>query len=119
MIIQGKEESFQGRLDRLTLVRRLKAERLDKEEGVPDSDLYSDVSSTVSGSTSSAQTYRSMKSRRKLERKKYTLKEGSVNEDLGIIVALHDLIQSTDALCGMSNPCSFKACASFKKCYVG
>ena len=43
---------------------------------------------------------RSSKNRRKLERKKYSLKEGSRHEDLALIAAMGDIVTSTDKIQG-------------------
>ncbi|KAG0711938.1 Elongator complex protein 1 [Chionoecetes opilio] len=67
---------------------------LAAEDAPLDCDLYSDAS-TVSGrpstaSSATARSQRSSKSRRKLERKKYSTREGGPQEDLGLVAALHE-----------------------------
>ncbi|XP_076056074.1 elongator complex protein 1 [Oratosquilla oratoria] len=123
--IEDMKELLERQCARLLLVRNTKEkehmELLEgKEEGL-DSDLYSD-SSTVSGMSYSrphtvsskagtsitGRTYRSAKNKRKLERKKFSTKEGSTYEDLGLIAALHELISRAHQL---TTPVSSLLCA--------
>ncbi|XP_049566904.1 elongator complex protein 1 isoform X2 [Orcinus orca] len=71
-----------------------------------ESDLFSETSSVVSGSDMSGKyshsnsriSARSSKNRRKAERKKHSLKEGSPLEDLALLEALSDVVQGTEKL---------------------
>nr|XP_053646300.1 putative elongator complex protein 1 isoform X1 [Cherax quadricarinatus]XP_053646301.1 putative elongator complex protein 1 isoform X1 [Cherax quadricarinatus] len=80
-------------------------------EGHLDSDLYSDTStvtgitysrSPVTGSrasiSTSGRTYRSTKNKKKLERKKFSTKEGGAHEDLGLVTALHTVFVTADCM---------------------
>ncbi len=59
--------------------------------GVPRSAAKSHAASLATRASSSNRS-KSSKNRRKHEKKKYSTKEGSVFEDLGLIAALHDLV---------------------------
>ncbi|XP_029775496.1 elongator complex protein 1 [Suricata suricatta] len=71
-----------------------------------ESDLFSETSSVLSGSDMSGRyshsnsriSARSSKNRRKAERKKHSLKEGSPLEDLALLEALNEVVQSTEKL---------------------
>ncbi|XP_059830752.1 elongator complex protein 1 isoform X1 [Hypanus sabinus] len=98
---------------RLKIVREMK---LKAQEGLldeemadgPDSDLYSERSSLWSaGGMSSKYSHsnsrisaRSSKNRRKAERKKHSLKEGSAMEDIALLEALKEIICTVDKLTG-------------------
>ncbi|KAA0192735.1 hypothetical protein HAZT_HAZT001903 [Hyalella azteca] len=107
--ISALSVSFSESCSRLSVVRELKEkEYLDSLEHHDDTQLDGDVycdSSTVTGhstrsasSGASGRTYRSAKNRRKLERKKFSTKEGSAYEDLGLISELHGMITRADEL---------------------
>ncbi|CAL4166380.1 unnamed protein product [Meganyctiphanes norvegica] len=114
--IERISKEFKDNLTRLAVVRQNKErEHLDLLEGKGeeqlDADLYSDTSTVTgmsysrsnatrsqTGSAASTRTYRSSKNRRKLERKKYSTKEGSAFEDLGLMAALHELMTSADQM---------------------
>ena len=55
----------------------------------------------ASFSTSLISDRRSSKNRRKAERKKYSLKEGSPLEDLALLEALSEVVQSIDKMKGL------------------
>ena len=119
--INDKITTFNQHFERLVLVREnLEKDHLDflegKEENNLDSDLYSDTSTvtgfsqsrsratrSLTGSQKSGKSHMSSKSKRKLERKKHSTKEGSAFEDLGLVTALHELISST---CKLVDPVS-------------
>ncbi|XP_067839650.1 elongator complex protein 1 [Heptranchias perlo] len=98
---------------RLAVVREIKEKAregfLDEEvaDG-PDSDLYSEASSlrSISGMSSkyshsnSRVSARSSKNRRKAERKRHSLKEGSLLEDIALLEALGEIICMVDKLTG-------------------
>ncbi|XP_078070069.1 elongator complex protein 1 isoform X2 [Mustelus asterias] len=98
---------------RLSVVREIKEKEqdgfLDEEvaDG-PDSDLYSEASSLRSASGMSSKyshsnsriSARSSKNRRKAERKRHSLKEGSPLEDVALLEALREIICTLDKLTG-------------------
>ncbi|XP_030050201.1 LOW QUALITY PROTEIN: elongator complex protein 1 [Microcaecilia unicolor] len=95
---------------RLTIVRELKQQaqgRLDEEAPeVLDSDLFSETSSIMTASDTSGKyshsnsriSSRSSKNRRKAERKRYSLKEGSPLEDVALLEALGEIMSSVEKL---------------------
>lgn len=94
---------------RLMLVRELKAKQEELGEGDVDDGAFSDVASvtsrTVGGSVTgssaisgSIATMRTSRNRKKQERKKYVLKEGSRYEDLALVIALGEVLSSADKL---------------------
>lgn len=114
-------------VERLAIVRETKQQQqLDFLEGNAvdgclDSDLYSDTSTVTGaslsrsltssssrpGSSTSGKTYRSTKNKRKIERKKYSTKEGSPYEDLGLVAALHEIYTAADAMvAGITTLCT-------------
>ncbi|KAK4306410.1 hypothetical protein Pmani_021766 [Petrolisthes manimaculis] len=114
-------------VERLAKVRETKQQQqLDLLEGNAidgqlDSDLYSDTSTVTGaslsrsltsgssrpGSSTSTRTYRSTKSKKKLERKKYSTKEGSPYEDLGLVAALHEIFTAADTMvAGVTSLCT-------------
>ncbi|XP_076373726.1 elongator complex protein 1 isoform X2 [Tachypleus tridentatus] len=114
-MIQEVTEKIITYTQRLKCVRKTK--RLKKTEVLcdetfsNDTDLYSDISS-VSGLSSKLPSFackrasslsgslmtRCTSRKKKENRKKYTLKEGSQNEDLALIAALSDLFHSSDRM---------------------
>uniref|UniRef100_A0A4W3I734 Elongator complex protein 1 n=1 Tax=Callorhinchus milii TaxID=7868 RepID=A0A4W3I734_CALMI len=98
---------------RLEVVREIKEKTcqgfLDEElPGEPDSDLYSEASSVWSASATGSKyshsnsriSARSSKNRRKAERKRHSLKEGSPLEDVALVEALAEIIRTVDELTG-------------------
>ncbi|XP_041042916.1 elongator complex protein 1 isoform X2 [Carcharodon carcharias] len=96
---------------RLAVVREIKEKELEGflDEEVadgPDSDLYSEASSLRSASgmgskyshSNSRISARSSKNRRKAERKRHSLKEGSLLEDVALLEALREIIWTVDKL---------------------
>ncbi|KAL7988535.1 hypothetical protein Chor_007454 [Crotalus horridus] len=111
--LETKKAEFSRHRKRLSVVRELKQqaqnELLDHEaSNCPESDLFSDTSSLVTASdTSSKYTHsnsrisaRSSKNRRKAERKKHSLKEGSPLEDVALLEALGEIVRNIDNLKG-------------------
>lgn len=104
-LIATNEDQFSQQRSRLKVVREQnKANPTDFDNFCNrDSDLYSDAGSTtgsVSSNSSrssrgSVKSHRSGKSRRKYERKMASLKEGSLYEDIALVIALHTLIANT------------------------
>ncbi|ETE71760.1 Elongator complex protein 1, partial [Ophiophagus hannah] len=113
VFLETQKAEFSHHRKRLSVVRELKQqaqnELLDHEaSNCPESDLFSDTSSLVTASdTSSKYTHsnsrisaRSSKNRRKAERKKHSLKEGSPLEDVALLEALGEIVRSVDNLKG-------------------
>lgn len=109
--LDAQTTTFIRHKKRLLVVRELKeqAQQLNPDCEVPcdqESDLFSETSSVVSGSemsdkyshSNSRISARSSKNRRKAERKKHSLKEGSPLEDLALLEALHEMVQSIEKL---------------------
>ncbi|XP_065575394.1 elongator complex protein 1-like isoform X1 [Artemia franciscana] len=103
LMISNLESSFITSYKRLENVRKENAERESRlaygEEVENPLDLASEAGSTITGTmtsgsryTGSSRSIRSSKNKRKLERKLYSTKEGSPYEDLGLVVALHEMM---------------------------
>ncbi|XP_075416395.1 elongator complex protein 1 [Tenrec ecaudatus] len=110
-LLDSQTATFCRHKKRLLVVRELKeqAQQMNLEdEGPhgPESDLFSETSSVVSGSDLSGRyshsnsriSARSSKNRRKAERKRHSLKEGSPLEDLALLEALSEVVQSVEKL---------------------
>ncbi|XP_064474932.1 putative elongator complex protein 1 [Ornithodoros turicata] len=103
-------ETWQKHCNRLTVVRELKMSCDQGPEDDTDDGAYSDVASLSSRPatersiksatvlTGSIATMRTARNKKKQERKKYTLKEGSRFEDLALVVALAEAVSSADKL---------------------
>uniref|UniRef100_A0A4W3IE94 Elongator complex protein 1 n=1 Tax=Callorhinchus milii TaxID=7868 RepID=A0A4W3IE94_CALMI len=93
---------------RLEVVREIKEKTYEELPGEPDSDLYSEASSVWSASATGSKyshsnsriSARSSKNRRKAERKRHSLKEGSPLEDVALVEALAEIIRTVDELTG-------------------
>ncbi|XP_056425712.1 elongator complex protein 1 isoform X3 [Hyla sarda] len=109
LFLDGQKTTFLRHKQRLSIVRDLKEKAqqglLDDEiPGGPESDLFSDTSSIVTASDMSGKyshsnsriSSRSSKNRRKAERKKHSLKEGSPLEDVALLEALGEIIRTVD-----------------------
>ncbi|KAM4054060.1 elongator complex protein 1 isoform 1-T2 [Anomaloglossus baeobatrachus] len=109
IFLDSQKMTFLRHKQRLTVVRDLKEKArqvlLDDEiPGGPDSDLFSDTSSIMTASDMSGKyshsnsriSSRSSKNRRKAERKKYSLKEGSPLEDVALLEALGEIVRTVD-----------------------
>ncbi|XP_076997441.1 elongator complex protein 1 isoform X1 [Tamandua tetradactyla] len=109
--LDSQTAMFNRHKKRLLVVRELKEQaqqmNLDNEVRLGlESDLFSDTSSVLSASDRSGRyshsnsriSARSSKNRRKAERKKHSLKEGSPLEDLALLEALNEVIQSIEKL---------------------
>ena len=109
--LDKKQEVFDEHLKRLeeVVVMKEKLAEGNFEEtdiNIEDVDMYSDVTSQVGGQSLASKTKsnpaslktrntnrtKSSRNKRKQERKKYSTKEGSKHEDLGLMAALHDLM---------------------------
>ncbi|XP_066469477.1 elongator complex protein 1 [Tiliqua scincoides] len=111
--LETQKATFSRHKKRLSVVRELKQQARNDlldlgAPNCPESDLFSDASSVVTASdTSSKYTHsnsrisaRSSKNRRKAERKKHSLKEGSPLEDIALLEVLGEIVRSVDSLKG-------------------
>ncbi|XP_047441498.1 elongator complex protein 1 [Mugil cephalus] len=107
VFLEAQTGTFSRHRTRLAVVRELKEKaRLDMldEDGpdCPDAELYSEASSVMTGSkysqSNSRISSRSSKNRRKAERKKLSLKEGSPMEDRALMQALGEIITTVDKM---------------------
>ncbi|XP_020493134.2 elongator complex protein 1 [Labrus bergylta] len=105
--LEAQVATFTRHRTRLAVVREQKEKaRLDMldEDGpdCPDAELYSEASSVMTGSkyshSNSRISSRSSKNRRKAERKKMSLKEGSPMEDRALMCAMSDIITTVDKM---------------------
>ncbi|CAJ1059191.1 elongator complex protein 1 [Xyrichtys novacula] len=105
--LEAQVATFTRHRTRLAVVREQKEKaRLDMldEDGpdCPDAELYSEASSVLTGSkyshSNSRISSRSSKNRRKAERKKLSLKEGSPMEDRALMCALGDITTTVDKM---------------------
>ncbi|TKS72801.1 Elongator complex protein 1 [Collichthys lucidus] len=105
--LEAQTATFTRHKTRLAVVREQKEKaRLDMldEDGpdCPDAELYSEASSVMTGSkyshSNSRISSRSSKNRRKAERKKLSLKEGSPLEDKALMYALGEIITAVDKM---------------------
>uniref|UniRef100_A0A8C9YC74 Elongator complex protein 1 n=1 Tax=Sander lucioperca TaxID=283035 RepID=A0A8C9YC74_SANLU len=105
--LEAQVATFTRHRTRLAVVREQKEKaRLDMldDDGpdCPDAELYSEASSVMSGSkyshSNSRISSRSSKNRRKAERKKLSLKEGSPMEDRALMYALGEILTTVDKM---------------------
>ncbi|XP_070693015.1 elongator complex protein 1 [Pempheris klunzingeri] len=105
--LEAQAATFTRHRTRLAVVREQKEKaRLDMlDEDVPDcpdAELYSEASSVMTGSkysqSNSRISSRSSKNRRKAERKKLSLKEGSPMEDRALMHALGEITTTVDKM---------------------
>ncbi|XP_027406256.1 elongator complex protein 1 [Bos indicus x Bos taurus] len=109
--LDSQTATFSRHKKRLLVVRELKEQAQpvsldDEAPHGPESDLFSETSSVMSGSNLSGRyshsnsriSARSSKNRRKAERKKHSLKEGSPLEDVALLEALSEVVQGTEKL---------------------
>uniref|UniRef100_A0A8C9U140 Elongator complex protein 1 n=1 Tax=Scleropages formosus TaxID=113540 RepID=A0A8C9U140_SCLFO len=109
--LEGQKATFIRHKNRLSVVRELKEkarlELLDEDApDCPDSELFSEASSMITASATGSKyshsnsriSARSSKNRRKAERKKYSLKEGSPLEDVALLHALTETLYTVDKL---------------------
>ncbi|XP_019372711.1 PREDICTED: elongator complex protein 1 isoform X2 [Gavialis gangeticus] len=113
VFVNSQQTTFACYKKRLLVVRELKEQArqglLDDEVArCPESDLLSETGSVMMASDASSKyshsnsriSVCSSKNRRKAERKRHSLKEGSPLEDVALLEALGDIIRATDALKG-------------------
>uniref|UniRef100_A0A7N9ARD8 Elongator complex protein 1 n=1 Tax=Mastacembelus armatus TaxID=205130 RepID=A0A7N9ARD8_9TELE len=107
VFLEAQVATFTRHRARLAVVREQKQKaRLDMldEDGpdCPDAELYSEASSVMTSSkysqSNSRISSRSSKNRRKAERKKLSLKEGSPMEDRALMHALGEIITTVDKM---------------------
>nr|XP_056704911.1 elongator complex protein 1 [Euleptes europaea] len=111
--LETQKAAFSRHQKRLAVVRKLKEQARNELQDLeapncPESDLFSDASSMVTASEASSKysqsisriSARSSKNRRKAERKKHSLKEGSPLEDIALLEALGEVVRSVDSLKG-------------------
>ena len=101
--LNALEEECCKYASRLSVVRQDLLHKLENPPLVADTDhadLFSETGSSVFSHTTSGKTSASSKNRRKHERKKLRLKEGSPFEDLAIIHQLHLLYSSVNVILG-------------------
>ncbi|XP_034453513.1 elongator complex protein 1 [Hippoglossus hippoglossus] len=107
VFLEAQIATFTRHRTRLAVVREQKEKaRLDMldEEGpdCPDAELYSEASTVMTGSkysqSNSRISSRSSKNRRKAERKKLSLKEGSPLEDRALMYALGEIFTTVDKM---------------------
>ncbi|XP_024116076.1 elongator complex protein 1 isoform X1 [Oryzias melastigma] len=105
--LETQTATFTRHRSRLAVVRELKEKaRLDMldEDGpdCPEAELYSEASSVMTASkysqSNSRISSRSSKNRRKAERKKLSLKEGSPMEDRALMYALSEIFTTVDKM---------------------
>lgn len=114
--IEELSEKFNKHKDRLrVVVQKKEQEAFEILEGVrddPENDLFSDTSSITGQSVSSVASSQgtrasgwSQKSRKKVGRKKYKLREGSKHEDYALKEALSEIVITADKMkeevCGL------------------
>lgn len=111
IFLDNQKTTFARHKQRLSVVRELKEKArqglLDDEiPGGPESDLFSDTSSIMTTSDMSGKyshsnsriSSRTSKNRRKAERKKHSLKEGSPLEDVALVEALGEILRTVDKM---------------------
>ncbi|XP_035506109.2 elongator complex protein 1 [Scophthalmus maximus] len=107
VFLEAQVATFARHRARLAVVREQKEKaRLDMldEDGpdCPDAELYSEASSVMTGSkyshSNSRISSRSSKNRRKAERKKLSLKEGSPMEERALMYALGEIVTTVDKM---------------------
>lgn len=113
MFLDSQKTAFLRHKSRLQVVRELKekaCESLQDYEApyCPEFDLLSETSSVVTPSDMSSRyshsnsriSARSSKNRRKAERKRYSLKEGSPFEDMALLEVLGENVRAVDSVKG-------------------
>ncbi|XP_028272496.1 elongator complex protein 1 isoform X2 [Parambassis ranga] len=107
VFLETQVATFTRHRTRLAVVReqkeKAKLDMLDEDgPDCPDAELYSEASSVMTGSkysqSNSRISSRSSKNRRKAERKKLSLKEGSPMEDKALMHALAEIIATVDKM---------------------
>uniref|UniRef100_A0A8C3XV19 Elongator complex protein 1 n=1 Tax=Chelydra serpentina TaxID=8475 RepID=A0A8C3XV19_CHESE len=108
VFLDSQKTTFTRHRQRLLVVRELKEQAPDETPHCLEADLLSETSSIVTASDMSGKyshsnsriSARSSKNRRKAERKRHSLKEGSPLEDLALLEALGENIRTTENMKG-------------------
>nr|XP_020449669.1 elongator complex protein 1 isoform X2 [Monopterus albus] len=107
VFLEAQVATFARHRARLAVVREQKQkarlDMLDEDDpDCPDAEFYSEASSVMTGSkyshSNSRISSRSSKNRRKAERKKISLKEGSPMEDRALMYAMGEIITTVDKM---------------------
>uniref|UniRef100_A0A8B9PLY6 Elongator complex protein 1 n=1 Tax=Apteryx owenii TaxID=8824 RepID=A0A8B9PLY6_APTOW len=108
MFLDSQKTAFLRHKSRLQVVRELKEKACENYEmpNCPELDLISETSSVVTASdmnskyshSNSRISARSSKNRRKAERKRYSLKEGSPFEDVALLEALGENVRAVETV---------------------
>ncbi|NXX94785.1 ELP1 protein, partial [Centropus bengalensis] len=113
MFLDSQKTAFVRHKSRLQVVRELKEKAFESMQDCemphcPELDLLSETSSVVTVSDTNSKyshsnsriSARSSKNRRKAERKRYSLKEGSPFEDMALLEALGENVHAVETLKG-------------------
>ncbi|NWY42619.1 ELP1 protein, partial [Sylvia atricapilla] len=113
IFLDSQKTAFLRHKSRLQVVRELKQKACENPQdyevpNCPELDLFSETSSVVTASdmnskyshSNSRISARSSKNRRKAERKRYSLKEGSPFEDIGLLEALGESVRAVEIVKG-------------------
>ncbi|NWS77861.1 ELP1 protein, partial [Crotophaga sulcirostris] len=113
IFLDSQKTAFDRHKSRLQVVRELKEKAFESMHDYemphcPELDLFSETSSVVTASdmnskyshSSSRISARSSKNRRKAERKRYSLKEGSPFEDMALLEALGENVRAVETVKG-------------------
>ncbi|XP_053910460.1 elongator complex protein 1 isoform X2 [Cuculus canorus] len=113
MFLDSQKTDFVRHKNRLQVVRELKEKAFESMQDCemphcPELDLFSETSSVVTASDTNSKyshsnsriSARSSKNRRKAERKRYSLKEGSPFEDTALLEALGENVHAVEAVKG-------------------
>ncbi|XP_074877945.1 elongator complex protein 1 isoform X2 [Buteo buteo] len=113
IFLDSQKTAFLHHKNRLQVVRELKKKACEtlqdyEMQNCPELDLFSETSSVVTASdmnskyshSSSRISARSSKNRRKAERKRYSLKEGSPFEDMALLEVLGENVRAVETMKG-------------------
>ncbi|NXI22503.1 ELP1 protein, partial [Sterrhoptilus dennistouni] len=113
IFLDSQKTAFLRHKSRLQVVRELKEKACENPQdyevpNCPELELFSETSSVVTASdmhskyshSNSRISARSSKNRRKAERKKYSLKEGSPFEDIALLEALGESVRAVETVKG-------------------
>ncbi|KAM9587121.1 elongator complex protein 1 isoform 3-T3 [Morphnus guianensis] len=113
IFLDSQKTAFLHHTSRLQVVRELKKKACEslqdyEMQNCPELDLFSETSSVVTASdmnskyshSSSRISVRSSKNRRKAERKRYSLKEGSPFEDMALLEVLGENVRAVETVKG-------------------
>ncbi|XP_069632467.1 elongator complex protein 1 isoform X3 [Haliaeetus albicilla] len=113
IFLDSQKTAFLQHKSRLQVVRELKKKACEtlqdyEMQNCPELDLFSETSSVVTASdmnskyshSSSRISVRSSKNRRKAERKRYSLKEGSPFEDMALLEVLGENVRAVETVKG-------------------